>query len=374
MGWIDLPPARNLPGILPRMQNEVPAGINFENVSRFFAGNVPGGDAPLTFTLISGGRSNLTYRVDSPSQTWVLRRPPLGHVLPTAHDMAREFRVLNALAKVDFPAPKPLALCEDPAVNGYPFYVMDYREGVIIAEDLPPGYATTAKERRALSMALVKTLVELHAIDYQAVGLGDFGRPEGYLERQVRRWSEQWERSQTRPLPGIQELIRRLKNAIPESPPPTIVHGDYRLGNMMLAPGDPGRVVAVLDWEMATLGDPLSDLGYTLGYWGEVTDPPRYIAARATAAATAHPGFLSRADLVAEYGRLSGRDVSRIEFYEVLAYYKLAVIVEGIHARYLAGETVGEGFEGYGERCELLVEAALEIADHAADPRLRGHA
>ena len=360
--------------ILRRMQNDVPAGIHYENVSRFFSENIAGGGAALRFSLISGGRSNLTYKVESPSNTWVLRRPPLGHVLPTAHDMAREYRVLSGMAKANFPAPRPVALCEDPSVNDYPFYVMDYREGVIIAEELPDGYATTAEERRALSKALVATLVELHAIDYNAVGLGDFGRPEGYIERQVRRWSEQWARSETRPLPGIQELIRRLRNSIPQSPAPTIVHGDYRLGNMMLANDDPGRVVAVLDWEMATLGDPLSDLGYTLGYWGETTDPPQYIAARATAAATAHPGFFTRAELVTEYGRLSGRDVSAIEFYEVLAYYKLAVIVEGIHARFLAGETVGEGFEGYGERCELLVEAALDIAGRAADPRLRGQA
>ena len=362
---------RELP-ILPRMQDTVPAGIKYEAVSRFFAENVPGGKAPLTFSLISGGRSNLTYKVESDNGTWVLRRPPLGHVLPTAHDMAREFKVLSGVARVGFPSPVPIALCEDSSVNDYPFYVMEYREGVIIVDDLPAGYAETPERRKAISEALVKTMVELHAIDYDAVGLGDFGRPDGYLERQVRRWGEQWGRSETRPLAEVAELIKRLNAAIPVSPPPTIVHGDYRLGNMMLDFDDPSRTVAVLDWEMCTLGDPLSDLGYTLGYWGEAGDSESQIRARPTSSVTAQPGFYTRRELIEEYGRLSGRDISAVEFYQVLAYYKLGVITEGIHARFLAGETVGEGFEGYGERTENLMRYALEIADSAADPRLRG--
>jgi aminoglycoside phosphotransferase (APT) family kinase protein len=354
------------------MQTTVPAGIKYDSVSRFFAENVPGGEAPLTFSLISGGRSNLTYKVESERNVWVLRRPPLGHVLPTAHDMAREFRVLSGVAKVDYPAPKPIALCEDSSVNDYPFYVMEYKEGVIIAEELPGGYAETEAQRRALSQTLVKTLVQLHAIDYKAVGLEDFGRPDGYLERQVRRWAEQWSRSETRPLAEVNELIERLKAAVPQSPAPTIVHGDYRLGNMMLDPQDPGRCVAVLDWEMCTLGDPLSDVGYTLGYWGEAGDSENQIRARPTSSVTARPGFFTRRELIDEYGRVSGRDMSAMEYYQVLAYYKLGVITEGIHARFLAGETVGSGFEGYGERTENLMRFALEIADQAADPRLRG--
>ncbi len=355
------------------MTTDAPAGIKYDNVSRFFAENVPGGDVPLSFAMISGGRSNLTYKVDGGGQTWVLRRPPLGHVLPTAHDMAREYKVLAGVAKADFPAPTPIAFCDDPEVNDYTFYVMDYREGIIIAESVPNGYAVTDPEKHALGSALIRTLAQLHAIDYEAVGLGDFGRPEGYLERQVRRWSEQWQRSETRPMPEIDEVIRRLRASIPVSPAPTIVHGDYRLGNMMLAKDDPGRVVAVLDWEMATLGDPLSDVGYTLSYWGEMDDPPEAVFARGTNGVTAAPGFPLRSDLIAEYERLSGRDVSAIEWYEIFASYKLAVIVEGIHARFLAGETVGEGFEGYGERAEALVRQALAATEKSADPKLRGH-
>ncbi|MGI8925549.1 MAG: phosphotransferase family protein [Tepidiformaceae bacterium] len=354
------------------MQTTVPAGINYEGVSGFFATNVPGGDVPLDIQLLSGGRSNLTYIVRGGGRVWVLRRPPLGHVLPTAHDMAREFKVISGLAGTGVPVPGAIALCEDPEVNGFPFYVMDYCEGVIVADAFPPGYADSEADCRRISLALVDTLVALHAVDYNAVGLGDFGHPEGYLERQVRRWSQQWERSKVRDVPAIDEVIRRLRAALPDSPPPTVVHGDYRLGNMILDPADPGRVVAILDWEMATLGDPLSDLGYTLIYWGDVSDPPERIAARPTAALTARPGFFTRDEVVTEYARRSGRDVEHIDFYMVLANYKLAVITEGIHARFLAGETVGEGFGGYDQAAENLVNLALSIADASHDPRLRG--
>lgn len=354
------------------MDNQVPAGIDPAGISRFFVERVPGGEAGLSFELIAGGKSNLTYHVRAGERRWVLRRPPLGHVLPTAHDMAREFRVLSALAPTDVPAPRPVALCEDTSYNGAPFYVMEFCDGIIVAEEMPEGFATTPGERRRISMAMVDTLVKLHAVDYNAVGLGDFGRPEGYLERQVRRWAEQWDRSETRPLPAIRELIRRLRAAIPQSPPPTIVHGDYRLGNMILDAHDPGRVVAILDWEMATLGDPLSDLGYTLGYWGQPGDPPQRTVIAPTTHVTMAEGFLTRAELIAEYAKRSGRDVSNIEFYEVHALYKLACIAEGIHARFLKGETVGEGFEGYGERVEAVAALALAIADSSSDPRLRG--
>lgn len=352
--------------------SDVP-GIRYDAVSRFFAENVPGGDVPLTFTMISGGRSNLTYKVEGGGRTWVMRRPPLGHVLPTAHDMAREFRVLSGLKDTDVPAPRPLALCEDSSVNDYPFYVMEYCDGYIIDFQLPPGYAETHEERRRMSLALVDTLVKLHAVDYEAVGLGDFGRPQGYLERQVRRWAEQWERSKVKEMPAIDECIRRLRNALPESPAPTIVHGDYRFGNMLMDRQDPGKVNAILDWEMCTLGDPLSDLGYTLIYWGNMTDSEERLNLRAHARVTAQPGFLTREEVVAEYGRRTGREVSRIDYYMVLANYKLAVITEGIYARYLKGQTVGEGFEGMERSSERLVELALSIADASDDPKLRGH-
>jgi len=350
----------------------IPPGINYERVSEFFARNIEGGDCELAFSLISGGRSNLTYHVIGGGCEWVLRRPPLGHVLPTAHDMAREYTVLAGIAQTDVPAPRPHALCLDASVNDQPFYVMDYKAGVIVADELPDGFATTLDERQRMSEALVDTLVALHAVDYNAVGLGDFGRPDGYVERQVRRWGEQWGRSKTREVPVVDETMRRLKGAIPVSPAPTIVHGDYRFGNMILNANDPGHVEAILDWEMATLGDPLSDLAYTLIYWGEMADSPERLALRTMAAVTAQPGFWTRGQIVEAYGQRSGRDVSAIDFYQVLAYYKLAVICEGIHARYLAGETVGEGFDTYAEMSHNLCAMALEIADESADRKLHG--
>jgi len=347
------------------------AGINADSVARFFRDRVPGGDIALSFSLISGGRSNLTYLVRGGAQTWVLRRPPLGHVLPTAHDMAREYRVLAALADTDVPVARPIALCEDPAVNDMPFYVMEYRPGVVLAHELPADFAAAPAARQAISVALIDTMVRLHAIDYRAVGLEGFGHPEGYVERQVRRWGQQWERSKTADLPEIDALAARLRAALPASPPPTIVHGDFRLGNMALDPDDPGRVLAVFDWEMATLGDPLADLGYTLIYWADPGDAIDPISIGSVSPFTMQPGFLRRADLVAEYARRSGRDVVAVDFYQVLALYKLAIISEGIFARYLQGKTLGEGFAGMTRPSGALAQRALAIADASSDRRLR---
>ena len=203
------------------------------------------------------------------------------------------------------------------------------------------------------------------------MGLGDFGRPEGYLERQVRRWSQQWERSKTAELPLIDELIRRLSRALPKSPRATIVHGDYRLGNLALAADDPGRIVAIFDWEMSTLGDPLADLGYTLIYWAEAGELDESGGLTA-GAVSANPGFLSRAELVEAYARQSGRDVGAIDFYQVLALYKLAVISEGIYARHLQGKTLGEGFAGMKRSSGAIAKRAFAIAEASSDPRLRG--
>ncbi len=343
-------------------------GIQRENVQHFFREHVEGGDVPLEFSLIGGGRSNLTYRVRGADRDWVLRRPPLGHVLPTAHDMAREYRVLSALGPTPVPTPRTFALCEDAAVNEQPFYVMEYTPGVVLQDACPDDFATTPDERRRISLALVDTLVLLHAVDFRAVGLAEFGRPDGYLERQVRRWSKQWQGNKTAELPEIDELIRRLGASLPKSPAPTIVHGDYRLGNMALDPHAPARVIAIFDWEMATLGDPLADLGYTLIYWAEAGES----GPTGSLAITGRPGFLTRAELVEAYSRQSGRAVDAIDFYQVLALYKLAVISEGIYKRFTMGRTLGEGFGKVARATEALARRALAIADASPDRRLRG--
>ena len=347
--------------------DEIP-GLDTERVSRFLRDHPTFARGPFAFELISGGRSNLTYRVRCGDRSFALRRPPLGHVIATAHDMAREYCVLWALADTAVPVPRPLALCEDEAVNGAPFYVMEFCEGVVLQDRVPEGFLATAEDGRRVSRALIDTLVALHAIDYRAVGLEGFGRPEGYLERQVRRWARQWEANRTAPLPEIEALLARLAAALPDRPAPTIVHGDYRLGNIALAAGDPGRVVAIFDWEMSTLGDPLADLGYTLIYWTQAGEGSEVEAT----AVTAGPGFYTRDELVAAYAKASGRDVSAIDFYQVLALTKLAVISEGIYKRFTLGKTVGEGFAGMRRATATLAQRALRIADAADDRRLRG--
>jgi aminoglycoside phosphotransferase (APT) family kinase protein len=346
---------------------ETPPGVDLDRLRPWFAAHVEGATgAPLSASLISGGRSNLTYAIADGAHEWVLRRPPLGHVLPTAHDMAREHTVLAALAGTDVPVPRTLAFCSDEAVNDAPFYVMEKVDGVILRTPGELARLSTTDARRC-SEGLIDVLVAIHAVDYNAVGLSDFGHPDGYIERQVRRWGEQWERSKSRELPAIEELARRLRAARPESPPPTIVHGDYRLDNTMLAAGDPGKIIAVLDWEMATLGDPLSDLGLFLVYWGR--DQSNLGGSAST---TPDAGFLTRAEIAQRYANASGRDVSQLDFYEMLASYKLAIILEGIHARFLMGKTVGEGFDHIGVMVEAIANSALDVAAHSEIAALRG--
>jgi len=348
---------------------EAPEGVDLDRLRPFFAEHVAGAsaDRELTAELIAGGRSNLTYGITDGEHRWVLRRPPLGHVLPTAHDMGREYRVLSGLAGTDVPVPRTFAFCDDEAVNDAPFYVMEYVDGQILrtAGDIA---RLKAEQAAACSRVLIDVLARIHTVDYEAVGLGDFGHPDGYLERQLRRWGEQWERSKAADLPAIDELARRLRAALPESGPPTIVHGDYRLDNTMLAPDDPTRIVAVLDWEMATLGDPLADVGLFLLYWAQ--NDAQVIATGEGISTDA--GFLSHDEVVARYAERSGRRVDELDWYVVFAGYKLAIIVEGIAARYRMGKTLGEGFEAMGEMVARLVDGALAQASNSSIPALRG--
>jgi len=350
------------------MPPATPEGVDLARLRPFFAAHVPGAtDQPLAAELIAGGRSNLTYSISNGTDTWVLRRPPLGHVLPTAHDMAREYRVMTALAGTGVPVPRTDALCEDLTVNDAPFYVMEKVDGVIYRD----GAALTAldpDQARRLSEELVDVMARIHGVDFERAGLGEFGHPDGYLERQIRRWGQQWERSKTRELPGVDELARRLQAALPESGPPAIVHGDYRLDNTMMSATDPGTIVAVLDWEMSTLGDPLADLGLFLLYWGNAG--AQIIATGA--AMDERAGFLTSDEVVERYAQQSGRAVDALDWYVVFASFKLAIIVEGIHARFRMGKTLGEGFDAMGQTVVALIDGALAQADDSSIPALRG--
>lgn len=347
-------------------------GVDIPRLLRFFASQIDGGESATEVRLLSGGRSNLTYRVLSPNRSWVVRRPPLGHVLPTAHDMSREYRVLTALRDTDVPVPRTVAFGSDTDVMGCPFYVMEYCDGVIPSTALPEGYATSTVERRQLSEVFIRTLAALHNVDFSSAGLSDFGRPEGYLERQVRRWVQQWQRSKTRELSEVDKLVRRLEAAMPSESSSSIVHGDYRLGNMVFDAMNPGAIVAILDWEMATLGDPLADLGYTFIYWGQEGDEAAKLGLPRRTSLTNARGFLDRSELAALYADLTQRSIVSLDFYQVLAAFKLGVINEGIYARYLQGKAVGEGYEAMAESSVKLFAAALDIADQSSDSKLRG--
>jgi len=352
----------------------VPGVEDVARLGRWLARNgITGGDGPPAVRLIGGGRSNLTYRLDvgaadGPSRgRLVLRRPPLGHVLPTAHDMAREYRVLTALAGTAVPVPRPVAICEDPAVVGAPFYLMDYVDGAVLRTREDAGVLTPA-QAGLLSQRFVEMLASIHGLDVGAVGLAGFGRPEGYLARQLARWQRQWELSVTREMPGYDDLTRRLAAGLPAvsgaATPGTLVHGDYRVDNMLIVPGDEPRISAVVDWEMSTLGDPLADLGLALVYW---IDPGEldWLSLGAAASVTTAPGFATREQLAARYARITGRDLSRIGYYMAFGCFKLAVVLEGIHARFLQHKTVGEGFEREGQMVPVLIERAHRMLDDA---------
>ncbi|HEY2702174.1 MAG TPA: phosphotransferase family protein [Candidatus Dormibacteraeota bacterium] len=344
------------------MDSEMPRGVDPEAVAAVLAPVVGGLAGPLRVELIAGGRSNLTYVIGDGEREWVLRRPPLAHVLPTAHDMAREYRVISALTGTGIPVPGAVLLCDDPAVLGVTFYVMERVAGHVVRDALPEAWPHTPEVRRSMSSALITTLADLHAIRPHAVGLGDFGRPAGFLERQVRRWWQQWEASRTRELPEMDELRRRLVEGLPESGAPAIVHGDYRLDNVILAPGEPGRVAAILDWEMSTVGDPLADLGLLLVYWADPRESDEDRALLSLSAITAEPGFHRPAEVVEAYAAATGADLGALEWYVALGHYKLAIVAEGIYARFLMGATVGEGFEIMGARVPRLVRRALDRA------------
>jgi aminoglycoside phosphotransferase (APT) family kinase protein len=336
-----------------------PDGIDRAPVESWFGENVAGADLPLRFERIAGGHSNLTYRVtDAGGRCWALRRPPLGKRLGSAHDMAREHKVVSALGPSDVPVAPVVGLCEDEGVNGAPFYVMDFVEGPVLrglaeAETFPE-----ESDRRAIGERVADTLVAIHAVDPDSVGLGDLGRKEDYVARQLHRWQGQWEKSKTRELAAIDRVHDRLSARIPAQGPATIVHGDYRLDNMILTPS--GEVAAVVDWELCTLGDPLADVGLLMTYWPDRGEEETIALGQP---ANLAPGFSTRAELTARYAERSGRDLSQLGFFVALGYWKLAIILEGVYARYIAGGygKVNEGVEAFARLVERLAEEAERV-------------
>ncbi len=334
-------------------------GVNQENVTAWLLENIDGVVAPFEFTLIAGGHSNLTFMArDAAGRELVLRRPPLGHVLESAHDMAREHRIVAALGPTDVPVAPALALCSDPEVNEAPFYIMEYIAGPVL-HDLASAQGVSDAEKERIGFDVVDVLAGLHGVDPDSVGLGDLGRKEAYLARQLKRWNKQWEASKTHEIPEMEAVSALLEEQMPEQVGSAIVHGDYRLGNMIV--GD-GRIRAVLDWELCTLGDPLADVGYVLNSWVLPGDP----GAEEADVPTMAGGFPSRDALSERYARATGRDLSGINYYRAFSHWRLAAIGQGVYKRYLVG-AMGDNrdldLDQYKESVHTRAEAALALLE-----------
>jgi aminoglycoside phosphotransferase (APT) family kinase protein len=321
------------------------------------------GEGALVVRQFPAGASNLTYLLRMGTWEGVLRRPPLGPVPPKAHDMERECRLLQRIHPVFPLAPRPYVFCDDLSVIGTPFYVMERRYGIVLNDRFPPEQPPTSALCARLSQAVVETLAQIHALDWRAVGLGDFGYPEGFLARQVKRWIEAYARAQTDDLPLVEPLTRWLTEHRPAEQQPTLIHNDFKLNNMLLNADDLTTPTAVLDWEMATIGDPLLDLAITLSYWVDPSDPEDLRVMLPTV--TTLPGFMSRAAFMQRYAELTGRDLTVMPFYLVFGYFRMVVIVQQIYARWKRGQTQDERFAGFGSRVRALVAHAVRLTESA---------
>ena len=342
---------------------EIRAGeeLDVDGLTAYLQRAGPGGSSRIEVRQFRQGHSNLTYLVIVDGAEYVLRRPPFGNKVKTAHDMGREFRVLSALAPVFAPAPRPLLICDDESVLGAPFYLMERRHGIVIRQSLPVGLTLSPELASRLCRTMVDTMAALHAIDYHAVGLTGFGKPEGYVARQVRGWTERYHAAQTDPLPDFDAVAAWLAANMPPERGAAVIHNDFKFDNVMLDGDDPARITAVLDWEMATVGDPLMDLGTSLAYWAEATDPE---PARAIALGpTAAPGMWTRAELIRAYAERSGIEIGNVGFYHAYGLFKLAVVLQQIYARYARGFTRDERFSRMNRTVEILFRNAAAVAE-----------
>ena len=335
-----------------------------QQLADFLRGRLPGSENRLKVRQFGGGAANLTYLLDYGRYEYVLRRPPLGKVAKSAHDMAREYKVLSVLHQAFPYAPRAFLYCDDPTIIGANFFVMERRQGVVVRRTLPAVFANVPNAPRRMSAAMVDALAQFHAVDYGALGLDDLGKPDGFIERQVEGWYKRWQAArqgvELEELPEMDAVYRWLKENLPSSTGFSLVHNDYKLDNVMLAVDDPGQMVAIFDWDMCTLGDPLSDLGALLCYWTEPTDPP-YLQGMAMMP-TGDLGFMTRQELVERYADVSGRSVHNIHFYHALGLFRLVVIIAQIYIRYARGQTQDERFAAFGPMIPLMIRAAQEVA------------
>ena len=336
--------------------------LDLPKIEQYLRGHIEGlGKGSLHVRQFPSGASNLTYLVQIGDWEGVLRRPPFGPVPPKAHDMEREAGLLQKISPVFPLAPMPYVFCNDLSILGVPFYVMERRKGVVLNNAFPPGLTPTGDLCRRISSTVVETLVQIHAVDWQAAGLSAFGHPEGFLARQVKGWIERYFRAQTDDIPGVEPLTRWLAEHVPQSPAPTLIHNDFKLNNMILDSNDLTRPVAVLDWEMATIGDPLFDLAVSLTYWVTSEDPEELQTVLPTV--TMLPGFISREEFMEIYAQKSGRDLSSMHFYMTFAYFKLAVIIQQIYARWKKGQTQDERFAIFSSRVRYVIRYAARLAE-----------
>jgi aminoglycoside phosphotransferase (APT) family kinase protein len=337
--------------------------LDTSRLEAYLRARLPGAEGPLELGQFGGGHANLTYLLGFGETEYVLRRPPLGPVAPSSHDMTREHRVLANLWRVYPPAPRSYLLCEDEGIIGAPFHVMERRHGTVIRADLPARFRGDPALARRIGEMIIDVLAELHRVDPEAAGLGGLGRPEGFVERQLAGWTKRWHAAKHEDDPRVDAVAAWLERTRPASQAVSLLHNDYKLDNMLVGADDPAHAVAVLDWDMCTRGDPLMDLGYLLTFWGEAGDPPAWI--EGASMPSWHEGFPSRAEAVERYARATGFDLSAVEWHHVFGVFKIAVVLQQIYIRYLRGQTRDERFAVFGARVAALVDKAATMTGAA---------